>query len=53
MAIGFSSIDEDYEYESEMYDSGCSMLGSSDDAEYAEEQSRKHDESASILGVHT
>lgn len=53
MAIGFSSIDEDYEYESEMYDSGCSMLGSSDDEEYAEEQSRKYDESASILGVHT
>lgn len=53
MALGFSDIDEEYEYESEMYDSGCSMLGTSDDDEYAEEQSNKNDKSTSILGVHT
>lgn len=53
MAIGFSSVDEDYEYDSEMYDTGCNLMGTSDDDEYAEEQSRKHDESTSILGVHT
>jgi hypothetical protein len=51
MALGFSDIDE--EYESDMYDSGCSMIGTSDDEEYVEEESRKHDESTSILGVHT
>lgn len=53
MALGFSDIDEQYEYDSEMYDSGCSLIATSDDIEYAEEQSRKYDESASILGVHT
>jgi hypothetical protein len=53
MALGFSDIDEEYEYESEMYDSGCSMIGTSDDKEYVEEESRKHDESTSILGVHS
>ena len=53
MAIGFSSVDEDYEYDSEMYDTGCSLMGTSDDDEYAEEQSRKHDESTNILGIHT
>ena len=53
MALGFSDIDEQYEYESEMYDSSCSMLGSSDDTEYAEEQSRKYDETTSIAGTHT
>lgn len=53
MALGFSDVDEQYEYDSEMYDSGCSMLGSSDDLEYTEEQSRKHDETTSIAGTHT
>ena len=53
MALGFGEIDEEYERESEMYDSGCSMLGTSDDDEYAEEQSNKNDKSTSILGVHT
>ena len=53
MALGFSDISEEYERESELYDSGCSMLGTSDDNECAEEQSNKHDKSTSILGVHT
>ena len=53
MALGFSDIDEQYDYDSEMYDSGCSMMATSDDNEYAEAQSRKYDESTSILGVHT
>ena len=53
MALGFSDIDEEYEYQSEMYDSGCSMLGSSDDTEYAAAESNKYDESCSVIGVHT
>ena len=53
MALGFSNINEEYEHESELYDSGCSMLGTSDDVECAEEQSDKYDKSVSVLGVHT
>ena len=53
MALGFSDISEQYDYESEMYDSNCSMIGSSDDIDFIEEQSQKYDESCSILGTHT
>ena len=53
MALGFSDISEEYERESEMYDSGCSLIGTSDDDEYAEEQSQNYDNSTSILGTHT
>lgn len=53
MALGFSDISEEYERESEMYDSGCSMIGTSDDKEFAEEQSSKYDNTAGLLGTHT
>ena len=53
MALGFSDIDEQYEYDSEMYDTGCSILGSSDDNEYAESASEKADSDCSLLGVKT
>lgn len=46
MSLWFSDIDE---YED--YDNSCSLLGTSDDLEYAEEQSKKHDMSCSLLGV--
>ena len=53
MALGFSDIDEQYEYESEMYDNGCSMIGTSDDIDFINNQSQKYNEDCSILGVHT
>lgn len=46
MALWFSDIDE---YED--YEDNCSLLGTSDDLEYAKEQSEKCDKNCSLLGV--
>ena len=49
MALGFSDLLESYENDSELYDTGCSLLATSDDKEYTEERSQKYDESISLL----
>ena len=49
MALGFSDLLECYENGSELYDSNCSLLATSDDVEYTEEQSKKHEQSTSLL----
>ena len=46
MALWFSDIDE---YED--YDDNCSLLGTSDDKEYAETRSERYDKSCSLLSV--
>ena len=53
MALGFSDLLESYENDSELYDTGCSLLATSDDKEYAEIQSEKHEQSVSPLGTPT
>ena len=50
MYFGFSDLDESYEYESNLYDMSVSMIGTSDDSEYAESESKKYDEDCSLLG---
>jgi len=49
MALGFSDLLESYENGSELYDSNCSLLATSDDLEYAEAQSEKYEQSTSLL----
>ena len=46
MLLWFSDIDE---YED--YDNSCSLLGTSDDLEYAEMKSKQYDKSCSLLSV--
>lgn len=53
MALGFSDLLESYENDSELYDTGCSLLATSDDMEYAEAQSEKYEQSVSPLGIST
>ena len=53
MALGFSDLLESYENDSELYDTGCSLLATSDDAEYADSQSEKHEQSVSPLSTPT
>lgn len=46
MSLWFSDIDE---YED--YEDSCSLLGTSDDKEYAETRSEQYDKSCSLLSV--
>ena len=53
MALGFSDLLESCENDSELYDTGCSLLATSDDKEYAETQSEKYEQAVSPLGTLT
>ena len=49
MHLGFSDLEEAFESESELYDSSCSLLATSDDVEYYEAKSDDYDTSTSLL----
>lgn len=53
MPLVSSDFLESYEAESELYDTGCSLLGTSDDEEYAESRSVVYEQSCSPLSVKT
>jgi len=49
MALGFSDLLESVEDASEEYDRSYSLLATSDDIEYAESESIRHDSSCSFF----